>query len=292
MKKLVIPKKKEYVLDEINQGADAFLFGIKDLAVHFEHTYSIQELKETIHGIKKQGKEVYLSLNRNYDHHDLKKVEACLQEIENLSVDGVFFYDLAILQLVQERGFSISLIWNQEHMTTNSFSARFYEKEGVKGISLSTNLTLQEIETIQKETQLSCFVPVFGYYPMFESKRHLVQNYLETFSLDTHYGTYRIEKEKKTYPIVDHTYGTTVYTSVPLHAIKETKQFQEMGISYVILSEQLLDHDLFLSVLNSYTHYLITGDEKEKEKVDQLLGGNYDLGFLYKETIYRVKKNG
>ena len=65
-----------------------------------------------------------------------------------------------------------------------------------------------------------------------------------------------------------------------------------MGISYVILSEQLLDHDLFLSVLNSYTHYLITGDEKEKEKVDQLLGGNYDLGFLYKETIYRVKKNG
>ena len=52
MKKLVIPKKKEYVLDEINQGADAFLFGIKDLAVHFEHTYSIQELKETIHDIK------------------------------------------------------------------------------------------------------------------------------------------------------------------------------------------------------------------------------------------------
>lgn len=31
MKKLVIPKKKEYVLEELKQGADAFLFGIKTL---------------------------------------------------------------------------------------------------------------------------------------------------------------------------------------------------------------------------------------------------------------------
>lgn len=291
MKKLVVPSSIQAIQDELF-FADAFLFGVKNLSVHFERTYSLDELKSVIDSLNKQGKEVFLSCNKNYDRNDLEKLDEVLKEIELLPVTGVFFYDLSVLEYVQEKYPNITLVWDQEHMTTNYFSADFYEKQGVKGVSLSTNLTLKEIIEIKGKTNMFCITPIFGYYPMFESKRHLVKNYLETFSLEDHHGNYKLEKEGNTYPIVEHKFGTTVYTSVPLNAVKESKILKDHGIDYLLFQEQLLDHDLFIEIVKCYEQYLNCGEEKWIGKIDQLLEGKYDLGFLYKETIYRVKKNG
>ncbi len=291
MKKLVIPSSIQAIQDELF-FADAFLFGIKDLSVHFEHTYSLEELKPVIDSLNEQGKQVFLSCNKNYDRNDLKKLDQTLREIVSLPVTGVFFYDLAVLELVREKYSNIALVWDQEHMTTNYFSANFYEKQGVQGIALSTNLTLKEITEMKQNTNMFCIAPIFGYYPMFESKRHLVKNYLETFHLQDHHGHYKIEKESKTYPIIDHQFGTTVYTSVPLNAVRESKLLEEQGMDYLMFQEQLFDHDLFIEILKRYEQYLNSGEKKWIDKIDQLLEGKYDLGFLYKETIYRVKKNG
>ena len=291
MRKLVIPSSIQAIQDELF-FADAFLFGLKDLSVHFEHTYTSDELKPVIDSLNKQGKQVFLSCNKNYDRHDLNLLSETLNEIETLPIAGVFFYDLAVLEYAKEKKLNISFIWDQEHMTTNYFSANVYEKQGVKGIALSTNLTLKEITEIKHQTDMLCMVPVFGYYPMFESKRHLVQNYLETFSLEDHHGHYTIEKEGKTYPIIDHEFGTTVYTSVPLNAATEARLLTEQGLDYLIFQERLLEHSLFVKILACYHQYLERGEQKWIEQIDQLLEGKYDLGFLYKETIYRVKKNG
>ena len=291
MRKLVIPSSIQAIQDELF-FADAFLFGLKDLSVHFEHTYTLDELKPVIDSLNKQGKQVFLSCNKNYDRHDLNLLGETLDEIETLPIAGVFFYDLAVLEYAKEKKLNISFIWDQEHMTTNYFSANFYEKQGVKGIALSTNLTIKEITEIKHQTDMLCMVPVFGYYPMFESKRHLVQNYLETFSLEDHHGHYTIEKEGKTYPIIDHEFGTTVYTSIPLNAATEARLLTEQGLDYLIFQERLLEHSLFVKILACYHQYLKSGEQKSIEQIDQLLEGKYDLGFLYKETIYRVKKNG
>lgn len=291
MKKIVVPRNLENI-DDMLFFADAFLFGVESLSVHFENTYSLEQLKPVILKLKDKGKDVFLSCNKNYDRNDLSILESCLREIETLPIAGVFFYDLAVLELVKEKKLNITLVWDQEHMTTNYFSANFYEKEGVQGICLSTNLTLNEIESIKKKTNMFCITPVFGYYPMFESKRHLVKTYLETFSLESSNGYYQIEKEGKIYPIMDHNLGTTVYTSVPLNAVKESKLLKEQGMDYLMFQEKLLDHSLFVKILECYNQYLNSGEQKWIEQVDQLLEGKYDLGFLYKETIYRVKKHG
>ena len=291
MKKLVVPRCLEGVEDELF-FADAFLFGVKDLSVQFENTYPIEKLKEVSSFLHQHGKKIFVSCNKNYDKNDLKKLDDCLKEIEACFIDGVLFYDLAVLELVKTKYPNILLVWNQEHMTTNYFSAQFYKEQGVKGISISTNLTLEEIETLKKQTTMFCITPIFGYYPMFESKRHLVTNYLDTFSLNTDCGHYKIEKEGKKYPIVEHKNGTTVYTSVPLNGISEIKRLVNMNMDYCMLNERFFHHNLFVQVLKAYDSYLKYEDDAEITKLNQLLEGKYDLGFLYKKTVYRVKKNG
>ena len=46
------------------------------------------------------GKKIFVSCNKNYDKNDLKKLDDCLKEIEACFIDGVLFYDLAVLELV------------------------------------------------------------------------------------------------------------------------------------------------------------------------------------------------
>ncbi|MBS7020414.1 MAG: U32 family peptidase [Firmicutes bacterium] len=291
MKYLVVPKHIEGI-HEMLSLADAFLFGVFNLSVHFEHTYTITELKPIITQLKESGKEVYLSCNRNFAKEDLKQLETTLEEISKLPIDGLFFYDLAVLELVKTKYPHIPLIWDQEHMTTNEFTISFYETEGISKVNLSTNLTLDELKIIKEHTKVPCIAPIFGYFPMFESKRHLVNNYLDTFSLKTSNGTYQIEKEGKTYPIVDHNHGTTVYTSVPLNGLEESILLKKTGMDYLLFQEFGIEQDTFIKVLELYHKYEKTQDKKIKETLDKLLNGNYDLGFLYKKTVYKVKNYG
>ena len=77
-----------------------------------------------------------------------------------------------------------------------------------------------------------------------------------------------------------------------MNAATEARLLTEQGLDYLIFQERLLEHSLFVKILACYHQYLERGEQKSIEQIDQLLEGKYDLGFLYKETIYRVKKNG
>ena len=78
---------------------------------------------------------------------------------------------------------------------------------------LSSEITLDEVKEIEKEAKAKLMLPVFGYLPMFVSRRHLVKNYLETFNLEDNSKINYIEKEGKIYPIIDNEEGTIAYSS-------------------------------------------------------------------------------
>ena len=87
----MIPSSIQAIQDELF-FADAFLFGLKDLSVHFEHTYTLDELKPVIDSLNKQGKQVFLSCNKNYDRHDLNLLSETLNEIERaILIDHIAF---------------------------------------------------------------------------------------------------------------------------------------------------------------------------------------------------------
>lgn len=72
---------------------------------------------------------------------------------------------------------------------------------------------------------------VFGYIPMFTSRRHLIQNYLDTFNLHSK-NKNTIRKEGKSYPINDTNLGTTVYSNYILNAV----DIDFSNIDYLVLT--------------------------------------------------------
>ena len=282
-KKLVILDNKNF--DDIKDYCDGFILGIKDLCVNFNVTFTIEEVKELV--LKYNDKDIFVALNKNMHADDLRLLKETLITLENINIKGIFFYDISIVEYKNELNLKHDLVWNQEHLTTNFNTCNYWYDYNVLYSCLSNEITLDEIKEISSNVKGKLMLSVFGYIPMYTSYRHVVKNYLDNFKLNSDSKIHYIKKEGYTYPIVDNKEGTTVYSNFVLNSLTETLELKN-DISYFIFNAFLIPNDILIEVLKLYDE--VNEDNKVllEEKINKIVN-NLDKGFLYKETIYKVK---
>lgn len=267
---------------------DGFILGIKNLSVNLPNYFSLEEVKENIKLLKNDNKDLFISLNKNMHNCDLDNLNYTLKELSTLNIDGIIFYDIAIINVCKKLNLNFNLIWNQEHLVTNYNTINYWQEKGVEFSYLSSELTLDEILEIRKNTTSKLMINVFGYIPMFTSKRPLVNNYLEKFDLKDESKINYLEKENNVYPIISKDL-TTVYSSKILNLVREYPIFVDNNIEYLVFNSFNIEEDTFIDVLKLFNE---EDNFKNFDKVNMLLDYKIDTGFLYKDTVYKVKKNG
>lgn len=288
MKKIIMVNSTE-MIEEVLPYVDSYLFGIKGYSTNMPIYYSLAELKPIITTLTNAGKEVFISLNKNMHANDLNGLRTLLGELDTLSIAGIFYYDVALVTLKKEGVYHLPIIWNQEHLTTNYNTCLFWQEQGVDMVSLSSEITLDEIKNIREHIDMPLIVPIFGYLPMFVSRRHLVQNYLEKFAMSSSHHLHYIKKEGYTYPIVDDETGTEVYSHHILNGVSESLTLEEIGIDYLLFNSFQIPNEQMLEVLKCYQQVTNENKEEVEGKLASLIP-NLDKGFFYKETIFKVKK--
>lgn len=284
MKLLIMPRSIDQAVSLI-EHIDGMIVGLKNMSVNMPSYYSYDEIVRFVNIAKKFNKEIFVSLNKNMFNEDLKYLKETLIKLDDLKLTGILYYDISIVNIKKEEKLVTPLVWNQEHLTTNYLTSNFWYEHGAKYTMLSSEITLDEVKEIEKEAKAKLMLPVFGYLPMFVSRRHLVKNYLETFNLEDNSKINYIEKEGKIYPIIDNEEGTIAYSSKCLNGILETLK---LDIDYIVLNSFNINDKVFRDVVFMYSVVNDTNALEFKEKIEEML--DTDLGFLYKETVYKVKK--
>lgn len=287
-KKIVIPKSLEQI-EEIINICDGFIIGLNNLSVNLPHYFNIEEIKKITLLCKKHNKKVFISLNKNIHNEQIIELTNALIDIAKLDISGLLFYDIAIVNLNNRLNLNLNLIWHQEHLVTNYQTINYWCKNGVYGSFLSSELTLDEILMIRHKTKCPLMMNVFGFIPMFTSKRPLVKNYLSKFSLEDNSKINYLEKENNIYQIIDDGI-TTVYSSKILNLLSEVSILEDK-IDYFVLNSFNISNDAFEQILRFF--YCVKSDNCQDlfKKANMLLNYNIDTGFLYKNTVYKVKKN-
>lgn len=264
-KLIVIPCKDE----DLKLDCDGFILGIKGLSVNIEKTYTIDEALEIINNT---SKDIFVSLNKNMHNKDLELLKDALRKLNDTNIKGILYYDIAVVNMAHKMELNIDLVWSQEHMTTNYFTCNYWYSKGVKYAYLSSEITIDEILEIKENTNMKLMVTIFGHLPMFVSKRPLVNNYLETFNIKDDSKIHYLNQKNKIYPL---TYNGCVclYSDYVLNGIEELDKLKD--IDYLVLNSFLIDD--MDKVLDAF-------------KNNKTLDKYKDKGFLYKETIYKVKK--
>lgn len=281
MKLITLPSS----IDEINETkniVDGFIIGIKDMCVNT--LFCIDDLS-ILSGLT--DKEIFISLNKNMHNSDLKRVESILIELNNYPIKGVLFYDIGILSIYNRLKLNYDLVWAQEHLTTNFNTINYWYSKGAKYALLSSDITFDEIKDIEKNSKSTLMLNLFGYLPMFVSKRHIVRNYLNQFDLSDDSSINYMEKEENIYPIIDNNVGTFCYSAYILNGIRYVNK---TNIPYIILNSFNIDMDKFISVLEMFKSVNEDNIDEYEDRINSMFG-NTNYGFLDTKTIYRVKKN-
>lgn len=284
MKLLIMPKSIDQI-ESLIEDIDGVIVGIKDLSINQPAYFTLEEIKKINEIIKNNGKEIFVSLNKNMFNKDLEILEYTLLQLDNLKLNGILYYDIAIVNFKKNLKLVTPLVWNQEHLTTNYLTSNFWYEYGAKYTMLSSEITLDEINEIKENAKAKIMVPIFGYLPMFVSRRHLVKNYLDTFKIKDDSSINYIEKENKTYAIIDSDDGTIAYSNKCLNGINETLKFNS---DYIVLNSFNINNATFRRVVSMYNIVNESNVQEFKEEIDKML--ETDTGFLYKETVYEVKK--
>ncbi len=276
MKTLVIPSSLN-IIDKLN--CDGVILGIKDLSVNLPFYIDVEDIK------KVKNKEIFIALNKNMHNSDLNLLKDTLVKLNDYDIKGVIYYDISIVNYYQELDLNYDLVWNQEHMTNNYYTANFWYEQGAKYTWVSNDITLREMKEIKDNTKASLMVTLFGYLPIFVSRRHLVKNYLKTFSLSSDNELNYISKEGKTYPLVDDKLGTACYSDFILNGLNEKLL---LDYDYIVLNSFLIDDDKFIKVLDIFNNVNKDNVKESEEEINKMFS-NTKKGFFYEETVYKVK---
>lgn len=280
---LTIPSSLKEI-EKTKELVDGYIIGIKDMCVNTNFCIDLSEL-EIIKKIK--DKDIFVSLNKNMHNKDLKMVKEILIQLNNYNIKGVLYYDIGLLNIYDSLDLNYDLVWSQEHLATNYNTINYWNSFGSSYAYISSDITQEEIIKITEKSKSKLMVNLFGYLPMFVSKRHIVKNYLEYFNLKDNSCINYMYKEDKKYPIIDNNIGTQVYSNNILNGIKNSLN---INVDYIVLNSFNIELSKFINVVKMFKTVNEDNIDEYNNKINNMFS-NVDYGFLNTKTIYKVKKN-
>lgn len=268
-----------------NLKTDGIILSLKDYSVQSTIYYDLDEIKEIINKYPKL--EVFIKMNKNIFNDEIDRLKEMLIELNKLNIKGIFFYDLAILNIKQELNLDVDLVWDQSHMVNNYRTCDYYYNEGVKYALLGKEITLEEIKEIVEKTKITSIVEVVSTPAIAYSKRKLLTNYYKSINKTKKDTLEILEKVTNKYYIVkESNNGTSFYTKDIMNGTSIIKDLYSVNTPYIIMREEgVPDFDELVN--DTYTY--IENECKDNDYIEKYKKLGDNTNFFFKETMYKVK---
>ena len=276
-------KEKLYV-----DKTDGIILPLEGFSVESKCFFSMEEIKDIK---EKYSCMVFVKVNKNFMNEEIDDLKNVLQELNDCGIDGVFFYDLAVLELKNELNLQLPLIWNQTHMVNNYKTCDYYYSKGVSYALVGKEITLEEIKEIVQNSKISVMVEVVSKPSVAFSKRKLITHYYQDLGKAKKNDMIIHERgTNQDYELFENKDGTSFFLDVVTNGTSIIKDLFDIDTPFIIMREYGLEN-IFSLLIQDTMNYISTGckDSSYVEKY-KMIGDS--TNFFFRKTIYKVKKNG
>ena len=240
---------------DLSKYTDGLILSLKNYSSQSYLTYTFEEIEQIIKD--NPDKEIFINLNKNFFNDEIESLKEILLKIDKLNVKGIFFYDLAILQLKKECNLKTDLIWSQTYMVNNYKTCNYYHSKGVKYALLSKEITLEEIKEIITKSKIEAMVETVSMPSVAFSKRKLLTNYYHNLNKEAKKNLVVTEKAtNEEYQVLEDETGTNFFLNKITNATSIIKELYSCNCPYIILREYGIDHELFKELLIDTQKYI------------------------------------
>ena len=272
-------KKLEEIPKFINLGVDVFLVDTP-LSVKKISSDMYNHLDE----IAAYKKDIYLLVNKMIHEVDLDMLRSILEISKRKEIKAVVCGDITAMVIAKELGIEGKIIYQPGTFNTSSFDNEYFFMKNIKGITISKEITLEEIERvfIRKKTELSLIG--HGYIDMFYSKRNLLTNYFiykeikKDFIKDN--DSFRLKEEMRPnslYPVFEDQGGTHVFRDKAIESFAEIEVLKE-HLDDFFIERIFINDEEYVEILKAYQDKSYVPDFLEKYQ------DKYNKGFYYQYT--------
>ncbi|WP_407307979.1 peptidase U32 family protein [Desulfosporosinus sp. SB140] len=284
-----------YGADAVYMGGQAF--GLRAYAGNF----NFEEMERAVHWTHELGKKIYITVNIFAHEADFRELPSYLQQLEALGVDGAIVSDPGVIALAKEVAPRLPLHLSTQANNTNSYSVRFWLKQGIERIVLARELSVDELREMRSKVEGGLEVFIHGAMCMSYSGRCLLSNYLT--GRDANRGEctqpcrwgYALVEEKrpgKIFPIEEDERGTYVFNSHDLCLLPHLPLLKSLNLDSYKIEGRMKSVHYVASTVKVYREAIDTlWDEGEKafqaklpewlEEMGKVSHRDYSAGFLF-----------
>lgn len=279
----IVSELKDLSLLE-NYDVYGWIVNVLGLSCYYDELYTLEEIEEIVEVAHKNKQKVYVNAKKIIHEKDIEDVTCLVKKLENFGVDYYFYGDLAFYEIAEELNITNKLIYQVVTYMTNKYDVEVMLKDN-NNVTLSTELSLEEMKEIVNNIEHPLYLHTFGYYPLFHSRRELISNYLiyrnREIDLKANYDIVE-ELRKSHYPIEQNENGMVVYLDGAYNLSDELNSFNN---GYCILLSKFMKLDDYKKVLDVY---IKTKNYQLLNDLDVVLS----KGLLYEQSILLKKEGG
>lgn len=236
-------------------GVDAVIIGIP----YYSIRHCIEINKENLSLWKNRCNELDIKLYVNFlrmcSESEIQHAKEWMQIFKNIDIDGIYYADEGILYIAQQMNMQNKLIYQPETLVTSSMDVHFYLDQGIQGVSLAHEMSLDEITMIAKASD-HLEVLINGYFSIMYSRRLLISNYLDAIHSNAikenkYYNLIEKTRDERM-PIYEDQAGTHIFSANPISSLKQINSLKEAGIKRFRIDSIFFDDDYTIEVLNAY----------------------------------------
>lgn len=260
---IVIPNKKDEVDFLLNSNIKGLIIGVKGLSI-YNCELDIDSIISLSNNINKK---IIIAINKMIHNNDLDYVKDVISKVSNTNI-SIMFHDLGVLNIISNLNIKNELIIYGEHLNLSTLSNTFYKGKGIISSYLSSDITYEEINEIKNRTGMNIYYTVYGYLPIFYSRRSLITNYFKYINKEVNDDMYYIYDKDNKYLIKEKNFGTLIYSPL-VNIINDIDKIKD--IDYYVIDLSYVDDYNFDDIIH-------------KKTID-----NTYKGFFNTKTTYKVK---
>ena len=161
---LLAPAGSPEALDAaIGEGADAVYLGLKDFNARLRSAnFAYSQFESALRALRRMGKKIYVTVNTVFEQREADRMYQLLKYLENQQPDALIVQDFGVIAMARAEFPSLRLHASTQMNIASARGANALSRHGVSRVVLARELSLDELKSVKKETNLELEVFVHG----------------------------------------------------------------------------------------------------------------------------------
>ncbi|MEG2253826.1 MAG: peptidase U32 family protein [Vagococcus sp.] len=282
----------------LDLGVDYLYVGEAQFALRLPKHFTRDEIRELVQLTHEKGRKVRVAVNGIMHPDKMVLIPEYLDFLTAISVDEIVVGDPGVIHVLRQKGYELPFVYDAATMVTSSRQINFWGNRGAIGAVLAREIPYLELVELANNLTIFGEVLVYGATCIHQSKRPLLQNYLNYTKLkettDKNRQLYISEpKDDEThYSIYEDEHGTHIFATDDVNLMLEVDELNRIGLTHWKLDGIYTPGDDFVKIVEAFIEAKQLIEEgnwtvEAKERLDQVIRETHpkerglDTGFYY-----------